>query len=202
MADDELPDWDRIVERHANRVFRVAQRILGSVQDAEEISQDVFTEAFQMHQRGPIQSWTGLLVRLATLRSIDRLRRNRPSVELRESDRISTTEPFDEFAAKELCNGCERPWLNFPTSRPQYLRCFTLSNCRETKLRKLWEYHWNLSRQPSTRPASACCHNLPFSTAEIRYEPPKSSPRFREPRAAFGCRSPSGINRTPPRRGG
>ncbi len=90
MVDDELPDWDRIVERHANRVFRVALRILGSVQDAEEISQDVFTEAFQMHERGPIQSWAGLLVRLATLRSIDRLRRNRPSVELRESDRIST----------------------------------------------------------------------------------------------------------------
>jgi RNA polymerase sigma-70 factor, ECF subfamily len=104
MTDVELPDWDRIVERHAKCVFRVAMRILRSVQDAEDVSQDVFTEAFQMHKAGPVQSWTGLLVRLATLRSLDRLRRNRPSVELRESDRQSTVEPFEEAGAKELTN--------------------------------------------------------------------------------------------------
>lgn len=114
MDDDESPDWNRIVERHANRVFRVAQRILGSVQDAEDVSQDVFTEAFRMHQKGPIQSWSGLLVRLATLRSIDRLRRNRPSVELRESDRLSTAEPFDEAAAKELAQWLRMAMAQLP----------------------------------------------------------------------------------------
>ena len=102
MTDDELPDWDRIVERHAERVFRVALRILRSVQDAEDVSQDVFTEAFRVHKAGPVQSWTGLLVRLATLRSLDRLRRNRPTVELREGDRMSTVEPYEELAAREL----------------------------------------------------------------------------------------------------
>ena len=102
MTDGELPDWDRIVERHARRVFRVALRILKSVQDAEDVSQDVFTEAFQLHKTGPVQSWTGVLVRLATLRSLDRLRRNRPSVELRECDRMSTVEPFEEVGAGEL----------------------------------------------------------------------------------------------------
>lgn len=102
MTAGELPDWDRIVDRHARRVFRVGLRILGSVDDAEEVSQDVFTEAFQLHRQGPIQSWTGLLVRLATLRSLDRLRRRRRSFELREGDRVSTIEPFEEVAAKEL----------------------------------------------------------------------------------------------------
>ena len=114
MVADELPDWDRIVERHANRVFRVALRILGSVQDAEEVSQDVFTEAFRMHKRGPIQSWTGLLVRLATMRSIDRLRRNRPTVQLRESDRISTVEPFEAAAAKELAQWLRKAMAQLP----------------------------------------------------------------------------------------
>jgi len=52
MTDEVLPDWDRIVERHAQRVFRVALRILRSVQDAEDVSQDVFTEAFRLHKAG------------------------------------------------------------------------------------------------------------------------------------------------------
>jgi RNA polymerase sigma-70 factor, ECF subfamily len=124
MIDDELPDWDRIVERHADRVFRVAQRILGSVQDAEEVSQDVFTEAFRMRQKGPIQSWTGLLVRLATLRAIDRLRRNRPTVGLRESDRISTTEPIEEAAAKELAQWLRKAMAQLPDQQATVFAMF------------------------------------------------------------------------------
>jgi RNA polymerase sigma-70 factor, ECF subfamily len=99
---EELPDWNRIVECHAKRVFRVAYRILGSIQDAEDASQDVFEEAFRLHRNGPVQSWTGLLVRLATLRSIDRLRKRRSHFELMESDRVSSIEPFEHLAADEL----------------------------------------------------------------------------------------------------
>jgi RNA polymerase sigma-70 factor (ECF subfamily) len=114
MTEDELPDWDWIVERHAERVFRVALRILRSVQDAEDVSQDVFTEAFRLHKAGPVQSWTGLLVRLATLRSLDALRRNRPSVELREGDRMSTVEPRDELEARELADWLRKALAQLP----------------------------------------------------------------------------------------
>lgn len=98
----ELPDWDRIVEGHAARVFRVAFRILGSVHDAEDASQDAFAEAYRLHKEGSVQNWTALLVRLATLRSLDRLRRRRHSVPLREADRISAVEPSEEAEAGEL----------------------------------------------------------------------------------------------------
>jgi RNA polymerase sigma factor (sigma-70 family) len=53
-----------------------------------------------------------MLVRLATLRSLDRLRRKNPSVELRESDRITTVGPFEEAAAAELAH-----WLRTAITR-------------------------------------------------------------------------------------
>jgi RNA polymerase sigma-70 factor (ECF subfamily) len=112
VTEDELPDWDRIVEQDAKRVFRVALRILRSVHDAEDVAQDVFTEALRLHRKGPVQSWTGLLVRLATLRSLDRLRRHRPSVELRDDDRVSTVGPVEEAGARELAD-----WLGKAIAR-------------------------------------------------------------------------------------
>ncbi len=114
MSDGESPDWERIVERHAKCVFRVAMRILRSVQDAEDVSQDVFTEAFRLHKTGPVRSWTGLFVRLATLRSLDRLRRNRASVELCEGDRMSTVEPVEEAAAGELADWLRKAIAQLP----------------------------------------------------------------------------------------
>lgn len=114
MTEGEPPDWDQIVEHHSQRVFRVAFRILRSVQDAEDVSQDVFTEAFRLHKTGPIQSWTGMLVRLATLRSIDRLRRRRPSVELQEGDRRSTAGPFEEVEARELAHWLQQAIAQLP----------------------------------------------------------------------------------------
>lgn len=114
MSGDELLDWDRIVERHGKRVFQVALRILGSVQDAEDVAQDAFVEAYRLHEAGPIQSWTGLLVRIATLRAIDRLRRNRPSKELSDSVSARAAEPIEQAIASELAERLRKAVAELP----------------------------------------------------------------------------------------
>jgi len=97
-----MSDWERIVDEHGRLVFRIGLRILGSVQDAEDVAQDVFCEAYQFQQSQRVESWSGLLARLATLRAIDRLRRKRSTMELGNAEPISASGPFEEAAAREL----------------------------------------------------------------------------------------------------
>jgi RNA polymerase sigma-70 factor (ECF subfamily) len=96
------PDWQEIVEKHQARVLRIAVRILGSVHDAEDVAQDVFVEAYQLHGRGGVEGWTGLLVRMATLRAIDRLRRARITRAITDDARVTDAGPFEEAVAREL----------------------------------------------------------------------------------------------------
>jgi len=112
MPDERSPDWSRIVERHAERVFRIAFRILGSVHDAEDACQIVFKEAVEIHGAGPVQSWTGLFVRLATLRAIDLSRKRRSTVELEERDQVSNIGPCEEAVGAELA-----AWLRTAVDR-------------------------------------------------------------------------------------
>ena len=90
---EEPPDWNRIVDEHARRVAHIALRILGSEHDAEEVAQEVFTEAFQLHRREKVRDWTGLIVRLATLRSLDRRRMRKETISLDQFDVIAHHSP-------------------------------------------------------------------------------------------------------------
>jgi len=104
--------WNSIVDEHAERVFRIAYRILGSVHDAEDVSQNVFAEAFKLTQKGTVQTMAGLLVRLSTLRAIDQIRSRKDSVPLSSYEGISAHDPVGEVAAKELAT-----WLRQATSK-------------------------------------------------------------------------------------
>jgi RNA polymerase sigma factor (sigma-70 family) len=63
--------WNQIVAEHGEVLFRVAFRVLRNAHDAEDVTQEVLLEAYQMSQLPD----PGLLRRMATLRAIDRLRR-------------------------------------------------------------------------------------------------------------------------------
>ena len=112
MSNDRSPNWNVIVERHAERVFRIAYRILGSVHDAEDVSQNVFTEALQIQEVGPVQSWTGLFSRLATMRAIDLLRRRRNTLAIADDDCASNSDPHQHAVGAELAD-----WLRNAASK-------------------------------------------------------------------------------------
>ncbi len=114
MRKDPGPDWGQIVAEHGARILRIAARILGSVHEAEDVAQDVFLEAYRLYQAGPVQSWTGLLVRLATMRAIDRLRRTLPTNDLADTDCPTTFGPFEAAVANELAQRLREAVRNLP----------------------------------------------------------------------------------------
>jgi len=72
-----VEDFERLVERHQQMVFRVAVSVLGpnSERDAEDVAQDVFLQVFRrigdFQGRSRFSSW---LYRIAYNRALDRRR--------------------------------------------------------------------------------------------------------------------------------
>ena len=69
-------DWEGIVREHRPAVWRTAFRLLGNRADADECFQETFAAAVEVvrSSRDPVRNWGALLVRLATTKSVDRLR--------------------------------------------------------------------------------------------------------------------------------
>jgi RNA polymerase sigma-70 factor (ECF subfamily) len=119
-----MTDWDAIVTQFGRTVFGIAYRILGSIHEAEDVSQEVFAAAFEFEKRQPVRQWAGFLRQLATTRSIDRLRRTRRTVPLEESMVAGRNEPVAELAATKLA---ERLRLAIGRLPPQQAAVFTLA---------------------------------------------------------------------------
>jgi RNA polymerase sigma-70 factor (ECF subfamily) len=77
-------DWEHIVAAHGPMVFGTAWRILGHAADAEDVTQDVFVQAYEMAARQEVRHWSALLRRLAACRALDRLRLRKTAVPIHE----------------------------------------------------------------------------------------------------------------------
>lgn len=69
-----MTDWNAIVTRDGPTVWKVLWKLLGERSDVEECFQETFLAAVEVSRRETIDSWPGLLTRLATAQAMDRLR--------------------------------------------------------------------------------------------------------------------------------
>ncbi len=94
-----MPSWDELVRQHADRVYRLAYRLSGNQQDAEDLTQDTFIRVFrsvQNYQPGTFEGW---LHRITTNLFLDMVRR-RTRVRMEalpdDCDRLPADDPNPE----------------------------------------------------------------------------------------------------------
>jgi RNA polymerase sigma-70 factor, ECF subfamily len=96
-----MPSWDELVREHADRVYRLAYRLSGDAQDAEDLTQDTFIRVFRSlsnYQPGTFEGW---LHRITTNLFLDMVRRrNRIRMEALpdDYDRVPAEGPGPEQA--------------------------------------------------------------------------------------------------------
>lgn len=72
---DPPMDWESIVAEQSGRVYRLAYRLTGNRQDAEDLTQDVFIRVFRSLDRYEPQNFNGWIHRITTNLFLDRVRR-------------------------------------------------------------------------------------------------------------------------------
>ncbi len=76
-----------LVERHSRSIFRLAYRMTGNEQDAEEVVQETFLRAYRRLNRFEARSNFGTWVyRIGVNCALDLMRKRRPEIEQREPD--------------------------------------------------------------------------------------------------------------------
>src|SRR5438128_1583469 len=69
-----MDDWPALVREHGPLVWRVVHRLLSDYADASDAFQETFASALRASRQQPVENWPGLLHRLATICSLNRLR--------------------------------------------------------------------------------------------------------------------------------
>ena len=69
------PTWEQVVAEHSPRVYRLAYRLTGNVQDAEDLTQDTFIRVFRSLAQFRPGTFEGWLHRITTNLFLDMVRR-------------------------------------------------------------------------------------------------------------------------------
>ena len=69
------PTWEQVVRDHSARVYRLAYRLSGNPQDAEDLTQEVFVRVFRSLETYTPGTFEGWLHRITTNLFLDQVRR-------------------------------------------------------------------------------------------------------------------------------
>ena len=70
-------DWASLLDEHGPTMYRVAHRLLGRSEDAEDCVHDVFLELIAVKDHAHVRTWPAFLSWMTTVRCLDRLRQTR-----------------------------------------------------------------------------------------------------------------------------
>ncbi|WP_295642544.1 RNA polymerase sigma factor SigE [uncultured Corynebacterium sp.] len=97
----EMPTWAELVNEHADSVYRLAYRLSGNPQDAEDLTQDTFMRVFRSLKKYQPGTFEGWLHRITTNLFLDMVRR-RSTIRMEELpedyDRVEGTIAAPEVA--------------------------------------------------------------------------------------------------------
>jgi RNA polymerase sigma-70 factor (ECF subfamily) len=91
--------WRDLVARHTRRVFGLAYRFSGRVDEAEDLTQEIFVRVYQGLGRydGSVGGFSAWLTRVARNHAIDHYRRQKAERE----HRVETAQPIEEMASRD-----------------------------------------------------------------------------------------------------
>lgn len=97
------PNWYVLVRTWGPMVYTAAWRVLGNAADAEDVVQDVFTEALHHWKSSKVRNWGGWLRRVAVCRAIDKLRQRRSHATLESvAEPLHSAAPEADLENREL----------------------------------------------------------------------------------------------------
>jgi RNA polymerase sigma-70 factor (ECF subfamily) len=91
-----------LVDRYQKRLFNVALRMLGNVQDAEDVTQTVFLNAFrELRTYNPRYKFFSWIYRMTVNESLNTLKRRKPTVTLEDEFDIRAPGAAPDRAAED-----------------------------------------------------------------------------------------------------
>ncbi|WP_445321638.1 RNA polymerase sigma factor SigE [Nocardioides sp. GXZ039] len=120
QADHDIPTWDEIVERHSDRVYRLAYRLTGNRPDAEDLTQEVFVRVFRSLSTYSPGTFEGWLHRITTNLFLDQARRKQrirfDALSDERADRLTSASPAPDtaYADRTFDDDVERALATLP----------------------------------------------------------------------------------------
>ena len=93
------PSWDEVVRQHSARVYRLAYRLAGNAQDAEDLTQETFVRVFRSlasYQPGTFEGWLHRITTNLFLDMVRRRQRVRFEALPEDAERLPSTGPSPE----------------------------------------------------------------------------------------------------------